>query len=361
MTTSDDLISAKSFLRNQLLQLGIGGSVVSRRPTISISSAVASAGRNVHAVGIGKKISTGNQTDEKCVRIYVVQKLPLSVLSPRDVIPETIDGVLTDVIEANPAFAFTAQKKTTPKTVTTSAVTTSAVNCSQQRRQRKRPIIGGISSGHRDITAGTLGCFCHSTNILDDTGAVFALSNNHVYANVNAALIGDPLYQPGAADGGGLNDYFAKLHRFVPIKLGGSQANRVDAALGSILPSVNHTTEICQIGNIAGTLSAQEDMEIRKHGRTTGYTEGYIDDISYDALVSMDHNDPNVIALFENQLRVVSRNSQPIGLGGDSGSVIVHRTQNKIVGLYFAGPDNGSYGIANRIEDVMNELEVTIP
>jgi hypothetical protein len=89
MTTSDDLISAKSFFRNQLLQLGIGGSVVSRRPTISISSAVASAGRNVHAVGIGKKISTGNQTDEKCVRIYVVQKLPLSVLSPRDVIPES--------------------------------------------------------------------------------------------------------------------------------------------------------------------------------------------------------------------------------------------------------------------------------
>jgi hypothetical protein len=356
MPTSNDLVAAKSFLRNQLLQLGLGGSVVSRRATISVSSAVVSAGRNVHAVGIGKKISTGSETSEKCVRIYVVQKLPLSLLSPRDVIPETIDGVLTDIIEAEPAFALTAQKKTAAK-----ASTTSEIDCSQQRKTRQRPIIAGVSSGHRDITAGTLGCFCRSTNILDDTNTIFALSNNHVYGNVNAALIGDPLYQPGPADGGSLSDYFAKLHRFVPIKLGGSQANRVDAAIGSILPSVDRIAEICQIGAISGTIAAQEDMEIRKHGRTTGYTEGYIDDISYDALIGMDHNDPNVIALFENQLRIVSSSSQPIGLGGDSGSAVVHRTQNKVVGLYFAGPGSGTYGIANRIEDVMNELEVTIP
>lgn len=356
MPTSNDLVAAKSFLRNQLLQLGLGGSVVSRRATISVSSAVVSAGRNVHAVGIGKKISTGSETPEKCVRIYVVQKLPLSLLSPRDVIPATIDGVLTDVIEAEPAFALTTQKKTAAK-----VAATSTTNCSQQRRQRQRPIVGGISSGHRDITAGTLGCFCHSTNILDDTSTIFALSNNHVYANINSALIGDPLYQPGSADGGSLSDYFAKLHRFVPIKMGGTQANRVDAAIGSILPSVDHLAEICQIGAISGTIAAQEDMEVRKHGRTTGYTEGYIDDISYDALVGMDHNDSNVVALFENQLRIVSSSSQPIGLGGDSGSAVVHRTQDKVVGLYFAGPDSGTYGIANRIEDVMNELEVTIP
>ena len=340
MATLNELIAAKSFLRNQLLQLGLGGSVVSRRPTISVSSAVASAGRSVHAVGIGKKISGGSQTSEQCVRIYVVQKLPLSLLSPRDVIPETIDGVPTDVIEAEPAFAL---------------------NCSDQRQTRQRPIVAGISSGHRDITAGTLGCFCRSTNILDDTSAVFALSNNHVYANVDAALIGDPLYQPGPRDGAGVSDYFAKLHRFVPIKLGGLQANRVDAAIGSILPSVDYTNEICQIGSISGTLTAEEDMEVRKHGRTTGYTEGYIDDISYDAIIGMDHNDSSVIALFENQLRIVSSSSQPFGLGGDSGSAVVHRTEDKVVGLYFAGPSSGAYGIANRIEDVINELEVSIP
>ncbi len=356
MPTSNDLLAAKSFLRNQLLQLGIGGSVVSRRATISVSSAVVSAGRNVHAMGIGNKISAGNESSEKCVRIYVVQKLPLSLLSPRDVIPETIDGVLTDVIEAEPAFAFTTQKKTAAK-----ATTQNAIDCSQQRKQRQRPIIGGISSGHRDITAGTLGCFCRSTNVSDDPSAVFIISNNHVYANVNAALVGDPLYQPGPTDGGSLSDYFAKLHRFVPIKMGGTQANRVDAAIGSILPSIDHRAEICQIGAISGTIAAQEDMEIRKHGRTTGYTEGYIDDISYDALVGMDHNDSNVIALFENQLRIVSSSAQPIGLGGDSGAAVVHRTQNKVVGLYFAGPSSGTYGIANRIQDVINELEVVIP
>lgn len=33
------------------------------------------------------------------------------------------------------------------------------------RRTRQGPGHGGISAGHRDITAGTLGCFCRSTNV----------------------------------------------------------------------------------------------------------------------------------------------------------------------------------------------------
>jgi len=353
---ASDLLSAKNFLREQLLQLGIGGHVVAKRTTISVATAVANAGRNVHAIGVGKKISTGSQGKEDCVRVYVVQKLPLSLLSPRDVIPPEIEGVPTDVVEAEPAFVF-LKKKGRPKT----SSATNASQCSQNRKNRQRPVIAGISAGHHSITAGTLGCFCRSTNSSDDSETLFALSNNHVFANVNAGSISDPLYQPGPADGGGLTDYFARLHRYVPIQMGGTIGNRVDAALGAIIPSVSIDNRICQIGAINGVLEAEDEMPVRKHGRTTGYTEGRVDDTDYDALIGMDHSNPNVVALFENQIRIVSDGPGPIGLGGDSGSAVVHRTQNKVVGLYFAGPESGTYGVANRIENVLSELEVTIP
>ena len=221
--------------------------------------------------------------------------------------------------------------------------------------------MGGISAGHRDITAGTLGCFCQSTNPADDSDQLLALSNNHVFANVNQALVGDPLYQPGPADGGGISDYFANLHRFVPINLGGVSGNRVDAAIGRPIPTVAVNPDICMVGSISGTAQAQDDMLVRKHGRTTGYTEGRVDDVDFTGLVGMDHNDPSVVALFENQLRIVSDGPEPFGLGGDSGSAVVHQTDQDVVGLYFAGPPSGMYGLANRIENVLAELEIAIP
>lgn len=374
MATINDISAAKAFLCNQLLQLGLGGAVVSRRPTISVSTAVASAGRNVHAIGIGKKVTEGKKGSTKCVRVYVVQKLPLSLLSPRDVVPKHLDGVPTDIVEAEPAFAFGAKKRKTKrktaskkkrrrsniKSVSRKSSKSSTPACSKNRQKVQRPVLGGISAGHRDITAGTLGCFCKSSNPSDDSNQLFALSNNHVFANVNQALIGDPLYQPGPADGGGIADYFANLHRYVPIQLGGTTGNRVDAALGQLITSIKAKDEVCSIGRATGTVQAQEDMLVRKHGRTTGYTEGVIDDTDYTGLIGMDHNDPSVVGLFENQLRIVADGTAPFGLGGDSGSVVFHRTKKDVVGLYFAGPPSGMYGLANRIENVLTELEIEI-
>ena len=50
---------------------------------------------------------------------------------------------------------------------------------------KHRPAPIGVSTGHPDITAGTIGCR------VTDGENVYALSNNHVYANSNAASIGD--------------------------------------------------------------------------------------------------------------------------------------------------------------------------
>ena len=63
--------------------------------------------------------------------------------------------------------------------------------------------------------------------------------------------------------------------------------------------------------------------------------------------VGMDHNDPNIVALFQNQMRIARIAPFPaFGLGGDSGSLVVAKEGLHAVGLYFAGPPAGDYGIA---------------
>lgn len=49
----------------------------------------------------------------------------------------------------------------------------------------ERPVPIGVSTGHPNVTAGTIGCR------VTDGSNVYALSNNHVYADENDADIGD--------------------------------------------------------------------------------------------------------------------------------------------------------------------------
>src|SRR5256886_17231942 len=63
------------------------------------------------------------------------------------------------------------------------------------KRQRPAPL--GFSVGHPPITAGSIGA-----RVVDGSGNVYVLSNNHVLANSNDATIGDAALQPGPYDGG---------------------------------------------------------------------------------------------------------------------------------------------------------------
>jgi hypothetical protein len=325
--------------------------------SVRVARAIATAGQNVHAVGVGRKVVEGHPTTEMCVRVYVAQKIAESLLPPIYRVPPSVNGIPTDVIESPPAFIL-ARRARRPKA---KPVAAARLACSTNRRKKQRPVVAGISTGHFNITAGTLGYFCRSTRSGDNPDDVFALSNNHVYADVNHAQAGDDLYQPGPADGGTAVDTFANLNRWVTVHLGGSTPNRVDAAIGRVGPDVPRQVEVCSIGAITGTARASEGTQIRKHGRTSGYTEGEVTDESYDALIGMDHSDPSVVALFQGQMRIEAIAPYPaIGLGGDSGSLVVRKEGTEAVGLYFAGPPSGTYGVANHIADVLTELEVQL-
>jgi hypothetical protein len=365
MADLNSLLQVKEQMSLSLLQRGVLANVMAMAPRRSMAKAVAQASNNVHAVGVGPKIVDGRMTDELSVRLYVIQKLPNAALDPNDVLPTEVNGVPIDVIESAPAFLLETIGMDEAAAIASieafGAPMVAAASCTAGRQSMRRPVIGGISTGHFAITAGTLSCFCRSTRPGDDPDAVYALSNNHVFANVNQGLPGDPLLQQGPADGGTAAQHFADLDRFVDIEVGGTLVNKVDAAIGRLLPGIAVSAEICSIGPVAGTMAATELMRVQKHGRTSGLTHGVVTDISYDALVGMDHSDPSIVALFKDQIRISGTPATPaFGLGGDSGSLVLTEDGNQAVGLYFAGPESGSYGIANKIEDVLAELAIQL-
>jgi hypothetical protein len=252
----------------------------------------------------------------------------------------------------------------------------------QARTDRWRPAPGGVSLGHYKITAGTFGGVVRDRN----TGDRLILSNNHVLANSNNAQAGDPILQPGPADGGQMRtDTIASLERFIPIvfdtappacgvatgaadlanaiaralgsthRLEAVQAdptatNLVDAAVARPADDGDILDEILEIGEPDGTIPAMLGMPVRKSGRTTGFTTGAI--IVLDATVTISYG-LGQSARFEDQI-VTGAMSQ----GGDSGSLLVSGDSQEAVGLLFAGSEQTT--IHNPIQTVLDALEVVL-
>ncbi|RXK88162.1 hypothetical protein EST62_04660 [Chlorobaculum sp. 24CR] len=310
--------------------------------------------KNVVATGIGYKKTAGEKTGQLSIVCSVEKKEPSAKLLSSEMVPKAVDGVPTDVVATGRIRAFA------PPT------------------GRFRPAPGGVSIGHFEITAGTLGC------LVRKNGELLILSNNHVLANSNDAAIGDAILQPGPYDGG-LNpaDKIAELAEFVPIIYNGSSSacpiansiadvcnllaavtgsdtrlqaisvqaaeNLVDAALARPLNPADVQNDILGLGAISGTAEGALGMAVKKSGRTTGLTNGVIEQIDVTANVSYGGGR---VAQFHDQL-LAGAMSQ----GGDSGSAVLD-TSNNLVGLLFAGSDEVT--IINRIQNVFSILGVSL-
>jgi hypothetical protein len=313
---------------------------------------------NVLGVGTGYKVSKGAKTDQLCVVALVRQKVPKEGLATEALLPESVDGVSIDVIEVGDLRAL------------------------QARTDRWRPVPGGVSLGHYKITAGTFGAVVRDRA----TGDRLILSNNHVLANSNDASPGDPIIQPGAADGGQVStDTIAHLERFVPLDFGTqppvcniattvvvlanllarlmtskhrlqalqadpAATNLVDAAVARPVNDVEILDEILEIGVVQGTTPAVLGMPVRKSGRTTAFTTGEI--LVLDATVSVSYGAGRT-ASFENQIVTT-----PMSQGGDSGSLLVDGNSQQAVGLLFAGSEQST--IHSPIQAVLDSLEIDI-
>jgi hypothetical protein len=312
---------------------------------------------NVVGVGTGYRQRQGMRTDELCVVALVRQKVPRAGLATGALVPDVVDGVPTDVLQVGEVRALKA------------------------RTERWRPAPGGVSVGHYQVTAGTLGAVVRARA----DGARLILSNNHVLANSNAAQVGDAILQPGAVDGGREPaDVIARLERFVPIQFNVQPAtcglaltaarflnflaslfgshhrfevtrqdpqatNQVDAAVARPVDDSQVSDEILGIGTVSGTAPATLGMRVRKSGRTTEVTYGEITVL--DATITVGYGDSE--ARFDGQL-VAGAMSKP----GDSGSLLVAADSQQAVGLLFAGSDQTT--IFNPIQAVLDGLQVSL-
>jgi hypothetical protein len=190
-----------------------------------------------------------------------------------------------------------------------------------------------VSTGHPAITAGTIGA-----RVTDGTD-VFALSNNHVYADVNAASIGDAVIQPGTFDDGSSPD-------------AATAATVGNATPGDGTPK-------------SATVAASVNQKVKKYGRTTGLSKGQVYVINATVNVCYEADaagNCTKLASFVDQI-VITPGS--FSAGGDSGSLIVadgkgrnKADDRKPVGLLFAG--SALVTIADPIDAVLAAFNVTI-
>jgi hypothetical protein len=283
---------------------------------------------NVVGVGISHKYVGGEDTGDPAIAVFVSQKLPKDMLRKDERIPASLNSLKTDVIETGVIQAG----------VDSLLEAGPALGTREERRQeaeiellraRVRPVEGGYSVGHYQITAGT-----YATAVIDATAfpgvpqRYYVLSNNHVLANSNDARIGDPILQPGPYDGGVVaTDTIARLSRFVPINFAPGAVNYVDAAIAEGNFDVLDR-EIYWVGYARGGMAPALNMIVQKTGRTTNYTTGQITAIN--ATVNVNYGGGRV-ARFVNQILTTNMSA-----GGDSGSLLLDM-ENRAVGLLFAG------------------------
>ncbi len=311
---------------------------------------------NVVAVGVGFKVTGGKRTSTLSIICSVSKKIEADKVEAKDLIPGILDGMPTDVVE------------------------TGVIKALQSPTEKHRPAPGGVSIGHLDITAGTLGCLVKKGGQHD-----IILSNNHVLADSNNAEVGDAILQPGPHDGGRYPaDHIADLEQFIPIDFGedipsdcpiamgvanilnrisrlfgrnarlqsvGKQAtaNLVDAAIATPLNSEDVKDEILEIGPVQGIAEAELGMDIKKSGRTTGLMTGEI--LQMNVTLNVSYGD-GLVAQFTDQFM-----SGVIGQGGDSGSAVLDKNDN-LVGLLFAGSDTAT--VMNRIQNVFSALDISL-
>jgi hypothetical protein len=335
---------------------------------------------NVVGTATGKRREDGQATDEDAVLVLVTEKLPEDALSRQDLVPETVTidskEYRTDVVEVGHLNAQQAgqesgeiggeerqsaeearrggeearrggeeaQRSGGQRVVgrtrereerlrEASTPVAEHVPELRNRKRRLRPAPAGVSVGHEEITAGTLG----SPPLETVDGTVVFLTNAHVAAPIDEASTGDSIVQPGPTDGGTGADTIGRLVEWTAIEREG--ANRSDSALVEI-DDESVAADVLALGDFAGWAEPEVGVEYVKSGRTTGVTSGEL--LARNARVRVGGYYPDEATVFEG-IDVFG----PMSAGGDSGSLIGHQRTDGFYAtdLLFGGSDRVTLGI----------------
>ena len=266
------------------------------------------------------------------IRFHVRRKVSLNELPSAHLLPDKINGLPCDVIEAayephaSPVEAFD-------------------------------PIQPGISIGNvvRQST-GSLGAFVRDIA----TGQPCLLSNWHVLCGSTQAVGGEQISQPGPRHLGSHPPRFvASLLRWSDLSHG------IDAALAVLDQGVAFQTLPFQLAASATDVGEPTvGMRVVKSAVVTGVTHGIVDGV--EGSFPMNYAAYGDTNRWMDGIRLVVDPNAPsdeISLGGDSGAIWIDAATNRAIGLHFAGEDGlgplAEYALAHPLPRVLNSLNVS--
>lgn len=227
-------------------------------------------------------------------------------------------------------------------------------NGPQHQATQTPPVKLGTSGGNiNDISkkyccSGTLG------SLVTKGGVQYILSNNHVLARSDKAVVGEDVSQPGLVDsncraGQIVADYSEAA----------TLGTNVDAALARVRTNmVDDSGAILDVGVPASNpVQPSVGVGVAKSGRTTGLTCASVQAVNTNVRVSYQAGcgmGKKFTVSYSNQVLI---QSTTFSAGGDSGSLIVTTDSAQPLALLFAG--SSSTTIGNPIGEVMSKLGVT--
>jgi hypothetical protein len=281
--------------------------------------------KGVHGLGVGCKFVGGERTDELAILIYLYKKRPKSELSPEEIIPAEIEGIKTDVREAD--LGYFCEDTT-----------------------RYRPLVGGSQIGWtkvehptpnsttRQTFNGTLGCLARSRS----RNKTLALTAAHVVTACEEPNI--PISakrrigQPNDDD-----DYSCCSKCWATVFGTVVDASKdPDSALIEIDKCVDSLPKIQDLGAVKGVLTTAEidamnNTPVKVRGYKTGEVRnGFVVDVHHDDFLPC--SEGGITATWTYHQGIVVHPDPPssqFGQKGDSGSAVLDGN-NKLVGLFFA-------------------------
>lgn len=298
------------------------------------------------AVGIGQKVIGDEHTGEPAIKVFVRRKRPLAEVPPEEVIPPSIDGVLTDVEVGGDPIPLAPVDDPGVLDIDTHSLDDTTY----------RPVVGGAqittvgSNGH-----GTGGCLVWNPA---DHDAGYVLTNMHVVHAPDITSVTKGVTKVGQPAG---DDSSSKCcNDVIGTFAGGGIGGERDEALVKLNPAMKWKAQITGIGLIAGRHTlVQADVtvagspyKVAKRGQRSKVTGGTI-----TALSATSTEADNLIIIKPNPNPAAGAKTVFFAIEGDSGSALVNAAR-EVVGLIWARDDAGN-GYAYHIDHVLKRLKDT--
>lgn len=355
----------------------------------------------VTGVGIGLKRVADRLTEDACYRVYVEQKQPEDGLPPEHVIPKSVRGIATDVLEKFDGVAPLRNECPDGPDEEEKSTLRGGIQITNNRRVTRRDPFGKIT---RERFPGTLGCFATLTGV----GATCLLTNHHVLYAGNASVgdklkIGQPEPKESICCDSDViaTTFSAQEIQDVRQAIGdaswqpGFKSPVLDCAVARLETDRAIRFEVEDLGPITGQAARTNadaaipfvrvavGQRVRKRGRTSCVTVGVVEEVDYNEVfpltgaVTRDHQ-----ILITPVDPTTNQPVQPVdGIfspsftrSGDSGSLVLNE-QGEVVGLLWAvrtpqlpdpndptlvQPTPNGQGLVNHIELVTDALHIDI-